>query len=246
MLSKSIGRYKTVDVLGHGGYGIVYLADDTFLTRQVALKVIEVRHPQLCNDYLREALIQAQLSHANIVTIHNAGLDGRSLYIDMELMHKDLSTLLDKQRKLSISHSLDMCIQILHGLHAAHEQNIVHRDIKPKNILLKDVGTAKLGDFGIARTLATNEYIGGAGTFDYTAPEGLLEDKHCDRRSDLWSVGVVLYEMLTGHMPFSIPRTVERAERRVLIQQNKPTPLKMHCGSSSDALQAIIECALSF
>jgi tRNA A-37 threonylcarbamoyl transferase component Bud32/tetratricopeptide (TPR) repeat protein len=205
-LSGKIGKYQLVRMLGKGAMGMVYIAHDTLLERDVALKVMVAQiasDPELKNRFEREAKAVAKMTHPNVVTVFDLGYheDG-SPFIAMELLkgedlHKAMRKPLTVDRKLSIT------VQVLAGLAHAHKAGIVHRDIKPANIFLNEDGSAKIMDFGVARLAASNMTGTGniVGTADYMSPEQ-VKGAHVDGRSDVFSVGCVLYEVLAGSRPF--------------------------------------------
>lgn len=220
-----LGKYERVDVLGHGVSGIVYLAWDTLLRKQVALKVIDVQAADV-NRFLEEARLMNRLNHPHIVRVNGVEMiDGR-VVIDMEYVKgQNLQELLRAEGRLPVDRALDIAIQTLDALDYAHRMRIVHRDIKPANILISCTGEVKLVDFGLAEILATNAYAGGAGTYAYMAPEDFAEEHHTDHQSDIWAVGVTLYEMLTGRRPFEVAKSKDPfAWRRVLLTE-RPAPL---------------------
>ena len=203
----TVGKYERLDVLGHGASGIVYLARDTLLRRQVAIKEISAQGEER-ERFLEEARVLDRLRHPNIVEVHNVDTIGGKIVIDMEYVEGDnlLEILRDSNGPLPIEQAVSIAAQICDGLAYAQERHIVHRDIKPANILVSRSGQVKLVDFGLAQVLGTNSFVGGAGTYAYMAPEDFGEYEASDAQSDLWAVGVILYEMLTGRRPFSVAR----------------------------------------
>jgi serine/threonine protein kinase len=203
-----VGKYDIVRFLGKGAMGAVYHAHDSFLERDVALKVML---PQIADDpehklrFEREARAVARMMHPNVVTVFDLGYhtDG-SPYIVMELLKgHDLLNVMRQRPAPSLSAKISIILQVLEGLGHAHKVGIVHRDIKPANIFLKEDGTAKIMDFGVARLTSTSMTSTGVvvGTPDYMSPEQVLGGR-LDGRSDLFSVGCVLSELLTGRRPF--------------------------------------------
>jgi predicted Ser/Thr protein kinase len=220
-----LGKYERVDVLGHGVSGIVYLAWDTLLRKQVALKEIDVQAADFTR-FLEEARVMDRLNHPHIVRVNGVEVIEGRVVIDMEYVKgQNLQELLRVEGRLPIERALDIAIQTLDALDYAHQMHTVHRDIKPANILISRAGEVKLVDFGLAEILATNAYAGGAGTYAYMAPEDFAEEHHSDHQSDIWAVGVTLYEMLTGRRPFEVAKSKDPfAWRRVLMTEN-PAPL---------------------
>ncbi len=206
-----LGRYRILDEVGRGATALVYRAYDPQLDRFLAIKVLR---EQLAKDkdyrdgFIREARLAAQLTHSNIVTIYDVGISDEKPYIAMELMEgATLETVLKKSPRLSLKTVLSIVRQLAAALAYAHNHGVVHRDIKPGNILiLKDKKTAKLTDFGIAQVDESLAKSGKAsdkvlGTPEYMSPEQILGNP-LDKRSDLYSTGVLIYRMLSGLPPF--------------------------------------------
>lgn len=204
------GRYRIVKELGKGSMGVVYQAHDPQIDRPVALKVLRpdrVGSEAFVQRFLKEAKAVGRLSHPNIVVVYDIGEDHGTVYISMEFLEgRPLSELL-KARSLSLSQALKIAVQVSDGLDYAHSKGIVHRDIKPSNIIVQPDGRVKITDFGIARIqdpLATQQTQAGEilGTPAYMAPEQVL-GQPVDGRADLFSLGVILYEMTAGQRPFT-------------------------------------------
>ncbi|MGC8668370.1 MAG: serine/threonine-protein kinase [Chthonomonadales bacterium] len=241
----NIGKYERLSVLGHGATGIVYLARDTLLRRLVALKEIDI-HAGDVTRFLEEARLLDRLDHPNIVHVNGVDvIDGR-VVLDMEYVDgPNLQQMLRTEGCLAQERALSIASQVLQALDYAHRLHVIHRDIKPANILVAAGDVVKLVDFGLAEILATNSYAGGAGTYAYMAPEDFDEERHSDHRSDLWAVGVTLYEMLTGHRPFCPARPKDPfAWRRILLNED-PTPLTRYLPDAPLKLQAVIARALA-
>ena len=207
-LSGRIGKYEIVRPIGKGAMGMVYLAHDTILERDVALKVMVSQiadDPELIQRFAREAKAVAKMTHPNVVTIFDLGThtDG-SPYIAMELLKgQDLQKAMRTPPPMTNDRKVAIIVQVLAGLAHAHQAGIVHRDIKPANIFINQDGTVKIMDFGVARlTTASMTGTGNiVGTADYMSPEQVKGAK-VDGRSDLFSVGCMLYELLAGRRPF--------------------------------------------
>ena len=207
MIGKTISHYKILEKLGEGGMGVVYKAEDTKLKRQVVLKFL---HPHLTADkesterFEREAQAAAALNHPNIITVHEIGQHKNQSYIAMEYVKGH--SLRDEINKgpLPIDKATNLATQICEGLNEAHQAGIVHRDIKPENILIDNSGRIKIVDFGLARMRGVTQLTKDAstlGTLKYMSPEQ-FQNKQVDHRTDIWSFGVILFEMLTGELPF--------------------------------------------
>lgn len=247
MLGSQIRQYKIVEKLGAGGMGEVYLAEDTKLHRKVALKFLPERlssDPDFESRFEHEARATAALNHPNIVTIHDFGeFEGR-MYIVME--HLDGKTLQDmiNEGSLTLNQALDVTIQMCEGLSAAHRAGVIHRDIKPANVICSGDCHAKLLDFGLAksRKATTETKVGSTiGTVQYEAPEQGRGDE-CDERSDVFSMGVVIYELITGKLPFTGEYD---AAIRYAISHETPEPLARYKSGAPDELQRVIDKALA-
>jgi non-specific serine/threonine protein kinase len=207
MIGKTISHYKILEKLGEGGMGEVYLAEDTKLNRRVGLKFLPV---QLASDgelkerFKREAQAAAVLNHPNIITVYEVSEFENRPYIAMEYVEGESLKDLIARKELSIGEVLDVALQISEGLAAAHGAQIVHRDIKPQNILMGKDGRVRICDFGLAkakRDVTLTQAGSTLGTVAYMSPEQ-ARGEEVDHRTDIWALGVVVYEMLTGQMPF--------------------------------------------
>jgi len=244
-----LGKYERVDVLGHGASGIVYLAWDTLLKKQIALKEVDLQAADL-NRFLEEARVMDRLSHPNIVRVNGVDKIDGHVVIDMEYVKgRNVQQILRQDGPLPVDRALDISIEVLDALDYAHRMRTVHRDIKPANILVSRSGEVKLVDFGLAEILATNSYAGGAGTYAYMAPEDFAEDHHSDHQSDIWAMGVTLYEMLTGARPFNVARPKDPFAWRKTLLNELPIPLKEADGNGQRelpvGLQAVLDQALA-
>ena len=227
-------RYEIIKTIGEGGMANVYLANDTILDRKVAIKVLR---GDLSNDekfirrFKREALSVSNLSHPNIVEVYDVGEEEGNYYIVMEYIEgKTLKQLLQKRGALTLTEVIDIMSQLTDGLSHAHEAYIIHRDIKPQNIMIEDNGLVKITDFGIAMALnstqltQTNSVMG---SVHYLPPEQ-ANGKGSTVKSDIYSLGILMYELLTGSVPFKGDNAVEIAlkhmkEKLPSIRKQNPT-----------------------
>jgi serine/threonine-protein kinase len=221
------GRYELQELVGAGGMSSVFRAHDIVLERTVALKVL---HQRLSDDeeyverFRREARMVAGLSHQNIVTVIDRGDDGGRSFIVFEFVSgENLKQVIEREGPLPVERSLELGVQIARGLAFAHANGYVHRDVKPQNVLLNGDGQAKVTDFGIARSLDVKHGVTQTGTVlgtsDYIAPEQ-AQGRPVDEHTDVYSLGIVLYELLTGAVPFSGDNFVAVAMRHI----NEPLP----------------------
>jgi serine/threonine protein kinase len=244
----TIGKYERLDVLGHGASGVVYLAWDTLLRRNVALKEIRADAPELDRILEEARLLERLRDHPYIVRVNSVDRVNGVVLIDMELVRgRNLADVLRETpgQPLVIAEALRIALAVLEALGYAHERRIVHRDIKPANILIGDDGTIKLTDFGLAEALGSGSVAGGGGTFPYMAPEDFAEESESDYRADLWAVGVVLYELLSGRRPFDVARKKDPfAWKRVICESTPPRLTELN-PSVPVSLSALIERALS-
>ena len=214
------GRYQVVRKLGAGGMANVYLAEDQELGRRVAIKILNDRHAndeQFVERFRREAKNAAALSHPNIVSIYDRGEAEGTYYIAMEYLDgRSLKELIISRGPAPLNVAIEYVRQILSALRFAHRHGIVHRDIKPHNVLVDAEGRVKVTDFGIARAGASQMTEAGSivGTAQYLSPEQ-ARGTNVDQRSDLYSLGIVLYELLTGTLPFNGDTPVEIAMKHL-------------------------------
>src|SRR6185436_4464778 len=244
---RKIGKYAVVGRIGRGGMGMVYRGWDEVLEREVAVKTLTVEgtlDEESRQRFQIEARAAARLQHANIVTVYELGEDRGLPFIAMELLPGvDLETLVRSGEALLLEEKLEIMVQVLRGLHFAHEHGIVHRDIKPSNIRLLEDGTAKIMDFGIAKLGGTGVTKTGmmVGTVHYMSPEQ-IRGKKLDGRSDVFSSGVILYELLCGKRPF-----VGDSATAVLykIINDPPATLDPTVAGAAPELQAVLDRALA-
>jgi serine/threonine protein kinase/beta-lactam-binding protein with PASTA domain len=220
-------RYRVQSRLARGGMSTVYLATDQRLERDVALKVL---HPHLVNDgsFLdrlgREAKAAAKLSHPHVVGVLDQGTDGNTAYLVMEYIKgHTLRDVIREKGALSPRLALALIDPVVEGLGAAHTAGLIHRDIKPENVLIADDGRIKVGDFGLARAVTTSTSTGALiGTVAYLSPE-LVLGRQADARSDIYSVGIMLYEMITGKQPFGGEVPIQVAYQHVNSTVDAPS-----------------------
>ena len=245
-LPEKIGRYTIVDVVGKGGMGVLYRAQDTVLERDVALKMmlVDFSHDAATRErFQREARAVARLQHRNVVTIHELGEVEGTPYIVMELLGgNDLDQILKSDKPLTLLQKLEIVAQLCEGLSYAHEQGIVHRDIKPGNVRVLEDGTVKILDFGIAKFAQSSVTQTGSvmGTPSYMAPEQIM-GQPVDGRSDLFSAGVLLYELLAGVKPFQGDSPTAVVYQ---IMNGEPVPLEKSIPDIPDSINQIVAKAL--
>lgn len=217
-----VGRYELEELVGEGGMSSVYRAYDTVLERRVAIKVLHEhfsRDPEYVERFRREARAIARLAHPNVVTVIDRGeWEGRQLIVFEHIAGENLKAVIGREGPLAVERALELACQIARALAFAHELGIVHRDVKPHNVLLDGAGTAKVTDFGIARALDSDEALTATGTVlgtgQYLSPEQANGERG-DERSDQYSLGVVTYELLTGQVPYSGDNLMAVAMRHV-------------------------------
>jgi eukaryotic-like serine/threonine-protein kinase len=240
------GRYRVTSSIAHGGMASVYLGLDTRLDRTVAIKIM---HAELAADsdfvarFIREARSVAQLSHPNVVAVYDQGSDGQHLYLAMEYVAgTTLRHLLNERGRLSPREALDITENVLAGLAAAHQAGIVHRDVKPENVLLASDGRVKVADFGLARNMSGTSHHTKTGvlmgTVAYLAPEQVTASAS-DARCDVYAAGVMLFELLTGRQPHVGESALAVAYKHVNETVPPPSSLAPGLAQSLDALVAL-------
>lgn len=248
MQISSVGRYQVIRWIKKGGVGSIYLAKDVLLNRKVALKFVLPEHTRdhlLKDSLIREARAIATLNHENIVTVYDIQEHDDSYYIAMQfILGQSLQEILEIS-EISPEQALDWIIQLCRGLNAAHQKNVVHRDIKPGNIMIDQNGRVKIIDFGFAQLKGSDAFSDGdglsGGTLPFMSPEQ-FSNATTDHRSDIFATGVVLYRLLTGTLPFmkETPSLTCLA-----IQTEVPPPLNALRPGLPEGLQHIIDKLLA-
>ena len=240
-----IGKYQVLGKLGEGGMGTVYRGMDSAIGREVAIKTLKEATEELRQRFKQEAS-SGVLNHPNIVTVYDFGEQNGNPYIVMEFISGDsLENLLKAGHQFSIIEKLEIIRQLCIGLGYAHQKGVIHRDVKPANVMVQPDGSIKIVDFGIARLSETRGHTQTGlviGTLDYISPERLL-GKTADGRADIWSAGIILYRLLAGRLPFLFPEGDSAALHRVIREQHEP--LSNFLTDYPPALDALIDTALA-
>jgi len=248
MIGRTVSHYRILEKLGEGGMGVVYKGEDLVLHRLVALKFPSdamVGEEDTRKRFLREARTAAGLLHPNVTVIHEIGEHEGSPFIVMEFVDgHTLRKTLREQGALPVQLVVSLALQLCEGLKAVHDHQILHRDIKAENILVTPKEQVKIADCGLAARFISAEHledkVGMSGTTAYMSPER-LRGETLDQRSDLWSIGVVLYEMLTGHLPFEADHPDALT---YLILNTDPPPMTTYQPETPAALTNIVTKAL--
>jgi tRNA A-37 threonylcarbamoyl transferase component Bud32 len=238
-----IGKYEVVDLIGRGGMGVVYKARDPQLDRLVAIKMIIGANPALLKRFDVEARSTAGLQHQNIVTIYDFGSQDGNPYLVMEYLEgSSLESIISSERSLSLASKLGICIAICNGLNYAHDRGIIHRDVKPANVMVLKDDTVKIVDFGIARIgdtgISRTEVVG---SLNYMSPEQ-FQSTPLDIRTDIFSTGVLLYRLLTGTLPF---QAAGEAAVMYRIIHDAPLPIGSYVQGYPAELDSIVSKALA-
>ena len=226
------GRYELIEKIGEGGMAVVYKAKDRLLNRYVAIKILRpefTQDEQFLDSFKRESQAAAGLQHPNIVSIYDVGRTGNINFIVMELVDgRPLSDFIKENGHLDYKTTIDIAKQVASALAIAHKHQIIHRDVKPHNIMITSDGVAKLTDFGIARAVSNATMVADTskiiGSVHYFSPEQ-ARCAYVDERSDIYSLGIVMFEMLTGRVPFDGETPVEVALKH--INEDVPSPAKL-------------------
>jgi serine/threonine protein kinase/tetratricopeptide (TPR) repeat protein len=240
------GRYQVIEELGHGGMGRVYKVQDTKIGEKIALKLIR---PEAGLDwkslerFSNELKLARKIRHKNVCQMFDLGEDQGTRYITMEYVHgEDLKQLIRKVGRLSPGQAIGIARQVCDGLEEAHKLGVVHRDLKPQNIMIDEEGHARIMDFGIARSLAGKSITGAGvliGTPEYMSPEQ-VEGKDIDQRSDIYSLGVIIYEMVAGRLPFMGDTPLSVAHKHKY--ETPEDPKKLNTQVSDDLARVILKC----
>ena len=237
-----IHRYEVLAKIGSGGMADVYKALDHRLNRNVAIKVLKAEFSKdqtFVSKFRAEAQAAAGMTHANIVNVYDVSEENGRYFIVMELVEGiTLKEFILAKGKLSVRETVGIAIQIAQGLEVAHQNRIVHRDIKPQNIILSKEGLAKVTDFGIAKAVTSNTITSNAvGSVHYISPEQ-ARGGYSDEKSDIYSLGVTMYEMLCGHVPFTGDSTVNVALQHI---QQEAEPLREIDPTIPDSIEKIVK-----
>ena len=248
MVGTNIENYKVIEIIGEGGMGVVYKAIDLKLERYVAIKILNTSkppNPQFIERFKREARNQAKLNHTNIIPVYGFTDADDTLGIVMEYIEGEtLEDIIRREGKLDLRFSLDVMRQVLSGVAFAHQKGFIHRDLKPSNIIISNEGIAKIMDFGISKSINETKDITKAGTkigtIFYMSPEQ-IRGKPPTTQSDLYSLGITFYEMLSGKTPFDYPTEFEIMEAHI---KKMPAKLSSHIPDVPSEVDAIISKAL--
>ncbi|NCB91626.1 MAG: Stk1 family PASTA domain-containing Ser/Thr kinase [Clostridia bacterium] len=237
-------RYEIISRVGSGGMADVYKAKDHKLNRLVAVKVMKAEFSEdkvFISKFSKEAQAAAGLAHPNVVNVYDVGEDNGIYYIIMELVQGiTLKDYITRKGKLSVREATSIAIQVSLGLEAAHRSNIIHRDVKPQNIIISTDGKVKLSDFGIARAASSNTISSNVmGSVHYSSPEQ-VRGGFSDAKSDIYSLGITMYEMVTGHVPFDGDTTVAIAIKH--LQEEMESPRKYVPDIPYSLEQIIFKC----
>ena len=247
MIGTTVGKYRIVDKLGRGGMGTVYRAVDETLDREVAIKVLnpDLSDPDVLKRFRAEAVTLARLNHPGIATIYELHHQQEDLLMVMEYVRGEtFHDLSDRLGPIAPPQAAHLCMQVLDALGHAHRGGVVHRDLKPANVMITEGGAVKVMDFGIARVLGTEHFTHGGymmGTPAYMAPEQVL-GREIDGRADLYSVGVVLYRLLTGRLPFNADTAISMVQMQI---SEPPTPMVTFRPDLPPWCSVIVERALA-
>ncbi len=237
------GRYEIIEKIGEGGMAVVFKARCRLLKRNVAVKILKpefTKDDKLIQSFKRESQSAASLSHPNIVNVYDVGLEGRNIhYIVMEYIEgQTLSELIEQEKMVSAEKTVHIGKQIASALNHAHKNHIIHRDIKPHNILITKEGRVKVTDFGIAKAVTSSTIVSGEsvmGSVHYFSPEQ-ARGGYVDEKSDIYSLGIVMYEMVTGKVPFEGDSAVSVAMKHISEDMKSPSQVNAKIPKSLEAI----------
>jgi len=248
MIGSVVGNYKIIDKIGEGGMGAVFKGVDLMLEREVAIKMLRpelARQPNVVERFRTEAVTLAKLNHPNVATLHSFFRKADDFFMVMEFVRGEtLDDVIRAQGAMRCDQAIELFCMALEGIDHAHKMGIVHRDIKPANMMLTETGSIKVMDFGIARVLGTDRLTKAGhliGTVEYMSPEQ-VRGEETDARSDIYSLGTLLYEMLTGRVPFNSTSEYELMRCQI---EDAPTPPRALAPQIPVAVEQAIMCALA-
>lgn len=226
------GRYELLEQIGEGGMAVVYKSKDKLLNRNVAIKILKpefIKDAKLVESFKKESQAAARLTHPNIVGVYDVGREGNINYIVMELVEgRILSNIIKEEGPMDYKKAIDIAKQIAEGLSCAHKNHIIHKDVKPHNVLVTNDGVAKITDFGIAKTVDNATIVNNGdmvmGSVHYFSPEQ-ARGGYVDEKSDIYSLGIVIYEMITGRVPFDGDNPVNVALMHINNEVTPPSKL---------------------
>ena len=243
-----VGNYKVIDKIGEGGMGAVFKGVDLMLEREVAIKMLRpelASQPQIVERFRSEAVTLAKLNHPNIATLYSFLRQGEDFFMVMEFVRGEtLDSLIRRSGAMACDRAITLFCQALEGIDHAHRMGIVHRDVKPANMMLTEMGTLKVMDFGIARVLGTSRMTKQGnivGTIEYMSPEQ-VRGQETDARSDIYSLGILLYEMLTGRVPFSSDSEYDLMKMQI---EDAPPPPRVFSNQIPHAVEQAIMRSLA-
>jgi serine/threonine protein kinase len=248
MIGNVVGSYKITEKIGEGGMGAVFKGIDLMLEREVAIKMLRpelASQPQVVERFRSEAVTLAKLNHPNIATLFSFLRQGEDFFMVMEFVRGEtLDSLIRRSGAMRCDTAIALFCQALEGIDHAHRMGIIHRDIKPANMMLTETGTLKVMDFGIARVLGTSRMTKQGnivGTIEYMSPEQ-VRGQETDARSDIYSLGILLYEMLTGRVPFSSDSEFDLMKMQI---DDAPQPPRVFSAHIPQAVEQAIMRALA-
>ena len=248
MIGNVVGSYKITEKIGEGGMGAVFKGIDLMLEREVAIKMLRpelASQPQVVERFRSEAVTLAKLNHPNIATLFSFLRQGEDFFMVMEFVRGEtLDSLIRRSGAMPCDRAIALFCQALEGIDHAHRMGIIHRDIKPANMMLTETGTLKVMDFGIARVLGTSRMTKQGnivGTIEYMSPEQ-VRGQETDARSDIYSLGILLYEMLTGRVPFSSDSEYDLMQMQI---EKAPEPPRMFSAQIPQSVEQAIMRSLA-